>query len=63
VGKGGVVRNEEDQKAVLESLVFFFRKIGLSVLGPLNHRSKGQREQGIFCASAERELADLIAED
>jgi 23S rRNA (cytidine1920-2'-O)/16S rRNA (cytidine1409-2'-O)-methyltransferase len=43
VGKGGVVRNEEDQKTVLESLVFFFRKLGLSVLGTIESPIKGAK--------------------
>ena len=43
VGKGGVVRNEEDQKTVMESLVFFFRKIGLSVLGTIESPIKGAK--------------------
>ncbi len=47
VGKGGVVRNEEDQKMVIESLSFFFREQGLSVLGTTEspiQGAKGNRE-------------------
>jgi 23S rRNA (cytidine1920-2'-O)/16S rRNA (cytidine1409-2'-O)-methyltransferase len=43
VGKGGVVRNEEDQKTVLESLAFFFQKLGLSVLGTTESPIKGAK--------------------
>lgn len=47
VGKGGVVRNEEDQKMVIESLRLFFREQGLSVLGTMEspiQGAKGNRE-------------------
>ena len=47
VGKGGVVRNEEDQKTVIEGLGLFFQKIGLSVLGTIEspiQGAKGNRE-------------------
>ncbi|MBI4765378.1 MAG: TlyA family RNA methyltransferase [Deltaproteobacteria bacterium] len=43
VGKGGVVRNEEDQKTVLESLAFFFQKLGLLVLGTTESPIKGAK--------------------
>jgi 23S rRNA (cytidine1920-2'-O)/16S rRNA (cytidine1409-2'-O)-methyltransferase len=51
VGKGGVVRNEEDHKTVLESLNLFFQKIGLSVLGTIEspiQGAKGNREFFIY---------------
>jgi 23S rRNA (cytidine1920-2'-O)/16S rRNA (cytidine1409-2'-O)-methyltransferase len=47
VGKGGVVRNEEDQKTVLENLTLFFQKIGFSVKGTIEspiQGAKGNRE-------------------
>jgi 23S rRNA (cytidine1920-2'-O)/16S rRNA (cytidine1409-2'-O)-methyltransferase len=47
VGKGGVVRNEEDQKSVLENLALFFQRIGLSVMGTIEspiQGAKGNRE-------------------
>jgi 23S rRNA (cytidine1920-2'-O)/16S rRNA (cytidine1409-2'-O)-methyltransferase len=47
VGNGGVVRNEEDQKTVLENLALFFQKIGLSVIGSIEspiQGAKGNRE-------------------
>jgi 23S rRNA (cytidine1920-2'-O)/16S rRNA (cytidine1409-2'-O)-methyltransferase len=47
VGKGGVVRNEEDQKIVLKNLALFFEKIGFSVLGTIEspiQGAKGNRE-------------------
>ncbi|MBA4393295.1 MAG: TlyA family rRNA (cytidine-2'-O)-methyltransferase [Desulfobacca sp.] len=47
VGKGGVVRNEEDQKGVIESLSLFFIEQGLSVLGTSEspiQGAKGNRE-------------------
>lgn len=43
VGKGGVVRNEEDQKTVMESLAFFFQKLGFSVLGTIESPIKGAK--------------------
>jgi 23S rRNA (cytidine1920-2'-O)/16S rRNA (cytidine1409-2'-O)-methyltransferase len=43
VGKGGVVRNEEDQKTVMECLVFFFQRLGLSVLGTIESPIKGAK--------------------
>jgi 23S rRNA (cytidine1920-2'-O)/16S rRNA (cytidine1409-2'-O)-methyltransferase len=43
VGKGGVVRNEEDQKAVIENLGIFFQTLGLSVLGILESPIKGAK--------------------
>jgi 23S rRNA (cytidine1920-2'-O)/16S rRNA (cytidine1409-2'-O)-methyltransferase len=47
VGKGGVVRNEEDQKGVIESLRLYFIDQGLSVLGIIESPilgAKGNRE-------------------
>jgi 23S rRNA (cytidine1920-2'-O)/16S rRNA (cytidine1409-2'-O)-methyltransferase len=47
VGKGGVVRNEEDQKGVIESLRLYFIEQGLSVLGIIEspiQGAKGNRE-------------------
>ncbi len=43
VGKGGVVRNEEDQKKVMESLIFYFQNLGLSVLGTVESPIKGAK--------------------
>jgi 23S rRNA (cytidine1920-2'-O)/16S rRNA (cytidine1409-2'-O)-methyltransferase len=43
VGKGGVVRNEEDQKAVMENLTLFFQKQGLSILGTVESPIKGAK--------------------
>jgi 23S rRNA (cytidine1920-2'-O)/16S rRNA (cytidine1409-2'-O)-methyltransferase len=43
VGKGGVVRNEEDQKTVLKSLALYFQKLGLSVLGTIESPIKGAK--------------------
>jgi 23S rRNA (cytidine1920-2'-O)/16S rRNA (cytidine1409-2'-O)-methyltransferase len=47
VGKGGVVRNQADQMAVLGELSLFFEKIGLSVSGTTEspiQGAKGNRE-------------------
>ncbi len=47
VGKGGVVRNEEDQKTVVENLTLFFQKIGFLVLNTIEspiQGAKGNRE-------------------
>jgi 23S rRNA (cytidine1920-2'-O)/16S rRNA (cytidine1409-2'-O)-methyltransferase len=47
VGKGGVVRNEEDQKGVIEDLKGFFQEQGLLVLGTVEspiQGAKGNRE-------------------
>lgn len=61
VGKGGVVRNEEDQKSVLESLVFFFQKIGLSVLGTIESPIKGAKgNREFFVHLRKGNQADLI---
>lgn len=43
VGKGGVVRNEEDQKTVMENLILFFQKIELSVMGTIESPIKGAK--------------------
>jgi 23S rRNA (cytidine1920-2'-O)/16S rRNA (cytidine1409-2'-O)-methyltransferase len=43
VGKGGVVRSEEDQGSVLERLVFYFQNLGLSVLGSIESPIKGAK--------------------
>lgn len=51
VGKGGVVRNQEDQMAVLEKLSLFFKEIGLSVSGTTEspiQGAKGNREFFIY---------------
>jgi 23S rRNA (cytidine1920-2'-O)/16S rRNA (cytidine1409-2'-O)-methyltransferase len=51
VGKGGVVRNEADQIAVLEELSGFFRELGLVVLGTTEspiQGAKGNREFFIY---------------
>jgi 23S rRNA (cytidine1920-2'-O)/16S rRNA (cytidine1409-2'-O)-methyltransferase len=47
VGKGGVVRQSEDQMGVLRDLIFFFQKLGLTVLGTTESPilgAKGNRE-------------------
>jgi len=47
VGKGGVVRNEEDRKSVIESLSLFFQEKGFAVLGTMEspiQGAKGNRE-------------------
>jgi 23S rRNA (cytidine1920-2'-O)/16S rRNA (cytidine1409-2'-O)-methyltransferase len=43
VGKGGVVRKEEDQRIILENLAFSFQKLGLSVLGTVESPIKGAK--------------------
>lgn len=43
VGKGGVVRNEEDHKTVLETLTLYFQNLGLSVLGTIESPIKGAK--------------------
>jgi 23S rRNA (cytidine1920-2'-O)/16S rRNA (cytidine1409-2'-O)-methyltransferase len=43
VGKGGVVRNEEDHKTVLETLTLYSRNLGLSVLGTIESPIKGAK--------------------
>lgn len=51
VGKGGVVRNEEDQKTVIEDLSQYFRERGLSVSGTVEspiQGAKGNREYFIY---------------
>ncbi len=51
VGKGGVVRNQEDQVRVIEDLKEFFKKMGLSVLGTTEspiQGAKGNREFFIY---------------
>lgn len=51
VGKGGVVRNHEDQRAVVEELKFFFEEMRLSVLGTSEspiQGAKGNREFFIY---------------
>jgi 23S rRNA (cytidine1920-2'-O)/16S rRNA (cytidine1409-2'-O)-methyltransferase len=51
VGKGGVVRNQEDQKIVIEDLSCFFEAKGLSVLGIEESSiqgAKGNREFFIY---------------
>ena len=47
VGKGGVVRNDEDRKTVVENLIHFCNEIGFSVLGTIEspiQGAKGNRE-------------------
>jgi 23S rRNA (cytidine1920-2'-O)/16S rRNA (cytidine1409-2'-O)-methyltransferase len=47
VGKGGVVRQSEDQMGVLRDLTFFFQELGLAVLGTTESPilgAKGNRE-------------------
>ncbi len=64
VGKGGVVRNEEDQKAVIEDLSCFFKEIGLSVLGteesPIQG-AKGNREFFIYLQKLEEDSGDEVS--
>jgi 23S rRNA (cytidine1920-2'-O)/16S rRNA (cytidine1409-2'-O)-methyltransferase len=51
VGKGGVVRNQEDQKGVIEDLKRFFEEKGLSVIGTAEspiQGAKGNREFFIY---------------
>lgn len=43
VGKGGVVRKEEDQKTILENLACYFQKSGLTVLGTMESPIKGAK--------------------
>jgi 23S rRNA (cytidine1920-2'-O)/16S rRNA (cytidine1409-2'-O)-methyltransferase len=51
VGKGGIVRNEADQREAVETLTRFFREIGLSILGTVEspiQGAKGNREYFIY---------------
>jgi 23S rRNA (cytidine1920-2'-O)/16S rRNA (cytidine1409-2'-O)-methyltransferase len=43
VGKGGIVRNEEDQMAVIQELSLFFKEQGLEVLGTTESPIKGAK--------------------
>jgi 23S rRNA (cytidine1920-2'-O)/16S rRNA (cytidine1409-2'-O)-methyltransferase len=64
VGKGGVVRNQEDQKAVIEDLSCFFKEIGLSVLGteesPIQG-AKGNREFFIYLQKLKEDSGDEVS--
>jgi 23S rRNA (cytidine1920-2'-O)/16S rRNA (cytidine1409-2'-O)-methyltransferase len=64
VGKGGVVRQWEDHRAVLEELVLFFAKAGLLVDGPVESPivgAKGNREFFIYLKKEKKDTVSFRA--
>jgi 23S rRNA (cytidine1920-2'-O)/16S rRNA (cytidine1409-2'-O)-methyltransferase len=64
VGKGGVVRQWEDQKAVLEELTLFFTETGWSVADPIESPilgAKGNREFLMYLRKGEKRGSDILS--